>query len=132
MKGTITKKQAPDNKGTCSFAYANVVGDEKPEYIFLNERSLSITRLDGTVVSASSFNTRSKKSLFLFKKNKFSSLFAALDNSVNDLFLFNEDGNLLQGFPVKGDGYTLAGPVNNYKPHYSISGVGNNFGLYKF
>ncbi|WP_207533946.1 DUF3352 domain-containing protein [Desertivirga arenae] len=133
MKGSVTKKQIAEFKGAYSFAYVNVVGDDKPEFVYLNKYSLSILSTDGTPLAINSFNSKSSKELRLFKKNNYSWICGVEEKSTKELYLFNEDGNLSKGFPVKGDGYFLAGPINNNnKQSYLFSGIGNSLGLYKF
>ncbi len=84
------------------FNYANIAGDTSPEYIFLDRNHLFVYGDDSSIVFNYQFTTNIDLAPQLIERkgNKYMLGVTAREN--NQIFLFKEDGNLYEGFPLAG------------------------------
>ncbi len=84
-----------------SFLYANVMGDDKKDYIFIDNNQLMVYQDDTTVGFNYQFNTTISDKAFAFQYNEKESLLGVISKETEQVFLFDREGKVLNGFPVK-------------------------------
>ncbi len=127
LNGKITRKNTGTWHEDHVFDYQNVTGDENPEFIYLDKSQLSIYNQDGTLVSTYTFDHPVKNNLQFFTLNKDESQIGISSLQNDQLFLFDGDGNLLKGFPVKGINDFYAGYIKNDGIRYLLCGSSDNY-----
>jgi hypothetical protein len=83
------------------FTYANVMGDEKSDYIFIDNNQLMVYQDDTTLGFNYQFNSAIENPPFLFKINETESLVGIFSNETQQIYLFDRQGKLQNGFPLK-------------------------------
>lgn len=83
-----------------SFLYANVMGDAKKDYVFIDNNQLMVYEDDSTVGYNYQFNTTMNDQAFEFKYSNEESLLGVHSKETSQLYLFGRDGKLMQGFPI--------------------------------
>ncbi|PWG80868.1 DUF3352 domain-containing protein [Pararcticibacter amylolyticus] len=125
IDGTVSEKEtgpwSPDHK----FIFANVSSQASPEFIYFDKSQLNVFNQDGSPVYTYSFEQTVKTApqLIMLKEGEFRPAFSSPNNM---LFLFEEDGNLFRGFPVKGTGNFNIGYLRNDGIRYLLSGTYDN------
>lgn len=84
-----------------SFLYANVIGDSKKDYVFIDNNQLMVYQDDTTVGFNYQFNTSVNDLAFEFKYSQDESMLGVLSKENSQAFLFDHEGNLMKGFPIK-------------------------------
>ena len=113
------------------FGYKNITGDSNPEYIYLDNKSLSVLNRDNTTVFSYEFENPSKNNLQFFTADQGTWNIAVSSYQKNELYLFDNDGNLSKGFPVKGTGEFYMGTIRNDGLRYLICGSNDGY-LYAY
>lgn len=132
FKGIIHREKITEVHGDHFFDYKNVAGDDKPEYIFLDNKSLNVLRSDATPVFTYNFPDHAKARMLYFPLNNYKVQAGISDGANKQWYLFNEDGNIDRGFPVKGDGQFLVLKDPNNGNRYLIgSKKRNSLSAYK-
>lgn len=84
-----------------SFLYANVMGDDKKDYVFIDNNQLMVYQDDTTVGFNYQFNTSITDKAFAFSYSEKESLLGVISKETEQVFLFDRDGAVLKGFPIK-------------------------------
>ncbi len=83
------------------FNYANVSGDEKKDYIFLDNNQLMIYQDDSTLSYNYQFNCNISHSPFICQLNDEESVVGVFSEETQQVYLFDRNGTLQPGFPIK-------------------------------
>lgn len=121
-----TKSIGAWNQGL-TFDFKDITGDGNTDYIFLDKTQLSVYNQDGTLVYTYVFEQPSENHLLLFTNGKGEYLTGVTSPEKELLFLFNKEGNLLRGFPVKGSGDFNLAYINNDGIRYLVYGTSDNY-----
>jgi hypothetical protein len=102
-KTTISSFDEMDNlKEPFSYAMADLNSDGKIDYVFLEQDRLYIFNDRKEVVSTYAFDSDITMPLQLFRHKK--KVFVGVtSDKTNEIFLFNNKGSLVQGYPLKGN-----------------------------
>ena len=130
-KGVISKRKLTDIHGQHSFGQVNITGNEKPESIFLDKQNLNTISSDGLPIWTYTFTAKAERKLLFFKLNNYLWQCGVVDPISKELFLFNDEGNLVKGFPVKGEGLFLVTSLTNNGSYYLIASKDNTLIAYK-
>ncbi len=84
------------------FNYANVSGDIKKEYIFLDNNQLIVYQDDTSIVFNYEFKSGITDAPFLIPIDESSSLLGVISSETNQIYLFDRNGLLLPDFPISG------------------------------
>ena len=84
-----------------SFLYANVMGDAKKDYVFIDNDQLMVYQDDTTVGYNYQFNSSMNDVAFEFKYSTEESMLGVLSKDNAQVLLFSRDGSLMKGFPIK-------------------------------
>lgn len=85
---------------THSFLYANVFGDNRKDYVFVDNNQLMVFQDDTTVGFNYQFNTTINDKAFAIKLENENSLLGVMSKETEQVYLFDREGKLLNGFPV--------------------------------
>ncbi|HBX52624.1 MAG: hypothetical protein A2W98_14635 [Bacteroidetes bacterium GWF2_33_38] len=132
MDGTVEKFKIETYSSKHYFDFQDVDADGKSDYIFIDDKKLEV------------FNSK-KESLFTYEFDEQITLkpayynFGTKDRKIgvsseieSKIFLFNQDGSLYEGFPLRGKTLFSIGSLNNSKSKFNlIVGSDNNF-LYNY
>lgn len=97
------------------FLFANVVGDAKKDYVFIDNNQLMVYQDDTTVGYNYQFNTPINEQPFAFESANEESILGVLSNEAEQLYMFDREGKLLSGFPVKSSIKPSISEVNGQK-----------------
>jgi len=114
------------------FGYKNITGDSYPEYIYLDSKGLSVFNRDNTSVFSYEFEDSVKRNLQFFSTDKSSWSIAVSSYQNNEIYLFDNEGNVSRGFPIKAVGEFYMGVIRNDGLRYLICGsTDGNLHAYK-
>lgn len=105
-----------------TFGYKNITGDSYPEYIYLDGKGLSVFNRDHTSVFSYEFEDSAERNLQFFTTDKTSWSIAVSSYQNNEIYLFDNEGNISRGFPVKATGEFYMGIIRNDGLRYLICG----------
>jgi len=105
-----------------TFGYKDITGDSYPEYIYLDSKGLSVFNRDHTSVFSYEFEDSAKRNLQFFSTDKSSWSIAVSSYQTNEIYLFDNEGNISRGFPVKATGEFYMGIIRNDGLRYLICG----------
>ncbi len=88
------------------FVYADVMGDEKSDYIFVDNNQLMVYQDDTTLGFNYQFNSNITNPPFSWKYKNNESLLGVFSEETQQVYLFDRIGKLQKGFPLKAS----AGP----------------------
>lgn len=83
------------------FNYANVCDDDKKDYIFLDNNQLMVYKDDSTLAFNYQFNCKINNAPFIFQINEQESLLGVFSEETQQVYLFDRNGALQPGFPIK-------------------------------
>jgi hypothetical protein len=83
------------------FLFANVMGDEQKDYVFIDNNQLMVYQDDTTLGFNYQFNTSINQAPFLFNINETESLVGVFSEETQQIYLFDRQGKLQNGFPLK-------------------------------
>jgi hypothetical protein len=97
------------------FLFANVVGDAKKDYVFIDNNQLMVYQDDTTVGYNYQFNTTISDQPFAFDYQNGESVLGVISRETEQLYMFNREGVLLNGFPINSSIKPSLLEVNNQK-----------------
>ncbi|MCF8284761.1 MAG: hypothetical protein K9I48_07275 [Sphingobacteriales bacterium] len=97
------------------FLFANVVGDAKKDYVFIDNNQLMVFQDDTTVGYNYQFNTTISDQPFVFDYQNGESVLGVISRETEQLYMFNREGVLLNGFPINSSVKPSLLEVNNQK-----------------
>ncbi|RLD61517.1 MAG: hypothetical protein DRJ01_07750 [Bacteroidetes bacterium] len=124
FKGKVESKNFIQCTNNHFFDYKDVDGDNKKDFIFIDNNKLKVINHKNKIVFTHTFkNNITKKSVFfLFDKNKKG--IGCVDSKSNKIFLFDKNGEMFNGFPLEGMTLFSICNLNNTKGKYNLI-VGN-------
>jgi hypothetical protein len=113
------------------FDYCDVNGDGSKDFVFLDDKMLSVYKNAKTIIFSYKFNeTINRKPVFYdFSGNE--QKLGIVSSSENKIFLFNSNGSLYAGFPLKGRTMFSIGHLGKSGTFNLIVGGDDNF-LYNY
>ena len=109
-----------------SFEYKDINNDKIKEYIFIEGNELTVFSQDETVLFNYEFKEPVSQGALFFTFPDGSGKIGVLSDKTNELYLFNENGSLYQGFPVAGKTLFCIGDLNNDGTYMLITGSSDN------
>lgn len=104
------------------FGYKNISGDSNSEYIYLDDNSLSAFNKDHSPVFSFDFEDSAERNLQFFVLDGSTWSIGVSSYANNELYLFDNEGNLSKGFPIKGLGEFYIGSIRKDGLQYLICG----------
>ncbi|MEO5572019.1 MAG: DUF3352 domain-containing protein [Bacteroidia bacterium] len=125
MEGKVKRQTDESLLSFDNFILANADGDSIPDYIFSgNNRMAAYTNLLTLIYDVSTEGAATGRlEKYQLKNNK--TVFGINSADFNKLFLFNTNGKLVKGFPVKGSTPITIDELNNDGKFYLIAGSGD-------
>ena len=107
------------------FAFEDITGDFSGEYIFVDDTTLFVYSQDNTLLLNYSFNSTITLApqVFNFGGEK---RIGITSTETNELFLFDEKGNIVPSFPLSGNTLFSVGDINKDGNYNLIVGGKNN------
>lgn len=102
LKGTIESEKIKTLSPFHYFDYSDINSDKENEYIFIDGTNLSIYNQKKNLITSYTFpdNVTGKPLLYNFSESK--QKIGVVSSRTNELFLFNSDGSVYEGFPMHG------------------------------
>ncbi|WP_207427369.1 hypothetical protein [Pedobacter sp. SYSU D00535] len=113
------------------FESRNVAGDEQPELILVDKNHLNVMTAEGNPIFNYEFPAEVKSRPQFFNTNQYFYQIGISLSQENKLFLFNDDGSLVKGFPAEGTGLFSVGTIKGNGIKYLLSTKKDNK-LYAF
>ena len=108
------------------FDYRDINGDGTKEYIFLTRDELKVFSPDKSLLFKYEFKGRISQPplFFMFADGK--EKIGVISETNNELYLFNDNGSLYQGFPLSGKTAFSIGDLNNEGVFNLVTGSADN------
>ncbi len=110
-----------------SFNYKNIAGDDKPELIYMDKTGVNTFNLDGTPLYTYNVILAQKTKPLFFSVNKYKFQLGFTDSENSQLLVLNDEGNLVKGFPIKGNYPFCLTNQSSSGNRYLISGNNENY-----
>jgi hypothetical protein len=127
FNGNILEKNIGFWSGAHFFDAKNITGDQDPELIYLDKNQLYVYTSDSTLVFNYNFETTITNRPQYFPVNQYAYQIGVSSAENDLLYLFNDDGNLVKGFPVNGIPNFFVGALHNDGFRYLICGDSKNY-----
>lgn len=108
------------------FAYTDLNNDKTKEYIFLTRTELKVFNSDKSLLFKYEFKSNITQSPQIFMFPDGTGKIGITSEASNELFIFNNNGSLYNGFPVSGKTQFSIGDLNNEGSYDLISGSSDN------
>ncbi len=132
MNGNIENIKIDDFTENHFFSFRDITGDQSAEYIFADNNKLSVYSQEKLRYPFFDQTFESKllhsPLFFEFRENKKKTGISV--NEPDQLFLFDENGKIEEGFPLYGTTPFCIGEINNDGVKYLITGTGKNIYAY--
>jgi hypothetical protein len=132
LNGVVETKQAGNYSGKHYFDYQDINADGYNDFIFMDEDELKVYKFDGNKVFDYKFEEKilTPPAYYYFSYDDRKIGVASRTN--NEIYLFNSDGSLYEGFPLKGNTPFTIGYLENTRNQFNlIVGTKYNF-LYNY
>lgn len=126
LAGDKEKMKFQDFETSPYFEYRDINNDKTKEYIFLTRRELKIFNADKSLVFNYEFGAEITQPLQYFTFPDGHGKIGVSSEASNEIFLFNENGSLYNGFPLKGKTAFSIGDLNNEGNFNLITGSADN------
>lgn len=97
------------------FNFANVCADERKDYIFLDNNQLMVYKDDSTLAFNYQFNCTISHPPFICGLNEMESVVGVFSEETQQVYLFDRNGQLQAGFPIKASAKPSFLIYNNQK-----------------
>jgi len=132
LDGTVETKQIGDFKSDHFFDYQDINADGFQDYIFLSDKKLEVFKNNGSKLFNYKFNEKIDSYPVYYYFSYDDRKIGIVSKTTNELFLFNSDGSIYNGFPLKGNTQFTIGYLNNIQNQFNlIVGSKYNF-LYNY
>lgn len=105
------EKIKPRPQNSTAYFFANIDGDKSMDFGFLFEETFSAFSFQGDMLFDIELAQSNCDELTLYQSGR-SSLFSVLHSGKNQVYLFDENGQSISGFPVFGSSIPSLGDVN--------------------
>lgn len=126
LSGDKEKIKFQDFETSPYFEYRDINNDKTKEYIFLNRHELKVFNADKSLLFNYEFGAEITQPLQYFIFPDGSGKIGVSSEASNELYLFNENGSLYNGFPLKGKTIFSIGDLNNEGSFNLITGSADN------
>ncbi|HCN82526.1 MAG TPA: hypothetical protein DIT07_02745, partial [Sphingobacteriaceae bacterium] len=109
------------------FDAKNITGDINPEWIYLDKSQLYVYNSDNTLAYNYNFGAEIVNRPQYFLSNQSTYQIGIASSKDNLLYLFNEDGSFVKGFPIEGVPNFYVGNFMNNGFRYLICGDKSNY-----
>lgn len=100
--------------------------DKKPEYIFFDLNQLSVFNEDRTLAYKIRFDDQIKHEPLFFQYPDKSWKIGIVSDQTNEIFLYNSDGSIVDGFPIKGNTPFDISVINSKQSLILVTGTEDN------
>lgn len=83
------------------FVFANVMGDEKKEYVFVDNNQLMVYQDDTTLGYNYQFNSNISQPPFIWNYTEKEAMLGVFSEETQQIYLFDKMGKLQNGFPIR-------------------------------
>jgi hypothetical protein len=129
--GDMETMKLGDFHSAPSFDYKDLDNDKMREYIFLDEKELAVYKQDKSLVFHHEFAgdvNKSRSLFFLFPDDM--GYIGVASPAANEIYLFDNSGQLHPGFPLTGSTLFCIGNINNDDALYLITASGKTVYAY--
>ncbi len=114
------------------FEYKDIDGDKFKDFIFVDKKMIEVINQDKISIFSSIFeeNINLKPVCYLFPNNEIK--IGISSQPTNEIFLFNSDGTLYEGFPLNGKTLFSIGHLNKASDKFNLIVGGEDNFLYNY
>ncbi|MBI9054998.1 MAG: DUF3352 domain-containing protein [Bacteroidales bacterium] len=132
LDGIVETKQIGDFNKDHFFDYQDINADGFKDYIFLNDKKLEVIKNNGSKLFNYKFGEKIDSYPVYYYFSYDDRKIGIVSKTTSELFLFNSDGSIYNGFPLKGNTPFTIGYLNNTRNQFNlIVGSRYNF-LYNY
>lgn len=132
LDGTVESKQIGNYSSNHFFDYQDINADGFKDYIFLDKNKLEVIKQDGSKIFDYKFDKSIESSPVYYYFSYDDRKLGLVSKTSNEIFLFNSNGSLYNGFPLKGNSPFTIGYLGNSGNQFNlIVGTQYNF-LYNY
>ncbi|HRW61915.1 MAG TPA: hypothetical protein P5132_00425 [Bacteroidales bacterium] len=132
LDGQVESKSVSSFSEKHFFDMQDINADGFKDFIYLDENKLSVYKSDKALLFDYTFNVQIDTPPFYYYFSYDDRKIGVVSRNSNQIFLFNNDGSLYEGFPLKGCTPFTIGYLENSKSQFNlITGTPYNF-LYNY
>ena len=132
LDGTVESKQIGTFSTLHYFDYQDINADGFNDYIFLDKNKLVVFKQDGSKIFDYKFDQNIESSPVYYYFSYDDRKLGVVSTTTNEIYLFNSNGNVYEGFPLKGNTQFTIGYLGNSHNQFNlIVGTKYNF-LYNY
>jgi hypothetical protein len=132
LDGTVETKQVGNYSPNHFFDFQDINADGFKDYIFINKNKLEVLKKDGSEIFNYKFDKNIESSPVYYYFSYDDRKIGVVSRTSNQIYLFNSDGSIYNGFPLKGNTQFTIGYLENIMNKFNlIVGTQYNF-LYNY
>ena len=132
LDGTVKSKQIGKYSSNHYFDYQDINADGFKDYIFLDKNKLDVFKQDGSEIFDYKFDKNIDSSPVYYYFSYDDRKLGVVSKTTNEIFLFNSNGSIYEGFPLKGNTPFTIGYLGDSRSQFNlIVGTQYNF-LYNY
>jgi len=132
LDGTVKSKQVEKYSSSHYFDYQDINADGFRDYIFLDKNKLEVFKQNGSEIFDYKFDEKIESAPFYYYFSYDDRKLGVVSKTTNEIFLFNSNGNIYEGFPLKGNTPFTIGYIGESHNQFNlIVGTQYNF-LYNY
>jgi hypothetical protein len=81
----------------------DIDSDGYKDYIFIDENNLKVKKQNGNLLFSFNFDEKISKRAVIYSFPKNEKKIGVVSNKTSQIYLFNSDGSLYSGFPLRGN-----------------------------
>jgi len=132
LDGSVESKQIGNYSPNHYFDYQDINADGYKDYIFLDKNKLAVYKQDGSNLFDFKFDEKIESSPVYYYFSYDDRKLGVVSRTSNEIYLFNSNGSVYNGFPLKGNTPFTIGYLENSSNHFNLL-VGNRYNfLYNY
>ncbi len=132
LDGTVESKQVEKFSSNHYFDFQDINADGFKDYIFLDKKKFEVFKQDKTEIFDYKFDENIDLSPVYYYFSYEDRKIGVVSRKTNEIFLFNSNGKLYEGFPLKGNTQFSIGYLGNSSNQFNLL-VGNQYNfLYNY
>jgi len=132
LDGSVESKQIDNYSSNHFFDYQDINADGFKDYIFLNENKLEVYKQNGSEIFDYKFDEKIDSSPVYYYFSYDDRKLGIVSRKSNEIYLFNSNGSIYEGFPLKGNTQFTIGYLENTSNQFNLI-VGNQYNfLYNY
>ncbi|MCK5169005.1 MAG: DUF3352 domain-containing protein, partial [Bacteroidales bacterium] len=132
LDGIVKSKQIEKYSSDHYFDYQDINADGFKDYIFLDKNKLEVFKQDGSEIFDYKFDKNIESSPVYYYFSYDDRKLGVVSKTSNEIFLFNSNGSIYDGFPLKGNTQFTIGFLGDSRSQFNlIVGTQYNF-LYNY